>query len=59
VLADWAQRFYRRARPIRRSAKHITDGVRPAIACWRRCWKAALDQDAIAEAIKERCAPPA
>ncbi len=55
VLADWAQRFYLPVQPSAEDlARHITDGVRPAIGLLARMLEgAAWDKAAIGESIKE------
>ena len=54
-LADWAQRFY--AEPTRNAdeaAKHLTEGVRPAISMLAKMLEGcAWTKEAIGEAIKE------
>jgi len=55
VLADWAQRFYADVVPnAEEAAKHITDGVRPAISMLARMLEACpWTKEDIAEAVKE------
>jgi glutamyl-tRNA synthetase len=55
VLADWAQRFYAPVQPNADEVlKHITDGVRPAIAMLARMLEGCpWQKEAITEAIKE------
>lgn len=55
ALADWAAKFYGPIQPdADEMAKHVTDGVRPAIGLLARALEAcAWDKAAIAEAIKE------
>jgi len=55
VLADWAARFYQPVEPSAEDlAKHITDGVRPAISMLARMLEGvAWDRAAIAESLKE------
>jgi glutamyl-tRNA synthetase len=55
VLADWAQRFYGDVIPnADEAAKHITDGVRPAIAMLAKMLEACpWTREAIGEAVKE------
>ncbi len=55
VLADWAQRFYVDVEPnADEAAKHITDGVRPAISMLARMLEGCpWTREDIAEAVKE------
>ena len=55
VLADWAQRFYVDVEPnADEAAKHITDGVRPAIGMLAKMLEACpWTKEAIGEAVKE------
>jgi glutamyl-tRNA synthetase len=55
VLADWAQRFYTDVTPNPdEAAKHITDGVRPAISMLAKMLEACpWTREDITEAIKE------
>lgn len=55
VLADWAQRFYADVVPnADEAAKHITDGVRPAISMLAKMLEACpWTKEDIAEAVKE------
>jgi glutamyl-tRNA synthetase len=55
VLADWAQRFYGDVTPnADEAAKHITDGVRPAISMLAKMLEAnEWTKEAIGEAIKD------
>ncbi|HYF20887.1 MAG TPA: glutamate--tRNA ligase [Ramlibacter sp.] len=55
ALADWVQRFYLPVQPSAEDlAKHITDGVRPAISMLAKMLEAgAWDKAAIAESLKE------
>lgn len=55
VLADWAQRFYADVEPnADEVAKHITDGVRPAIGMLAKMLEgSAWTRDDITQAIKE------
>jgi len=55
VLADWVQRFYADVEPnADEVAKHITDGVRPAIGMLAKMLEACpWTKEAISEAIKE------
>ncbi|HZY19104.1 MAG TPA: glutamate--tRNA ligase [Ramlibacter sp.] len=55
ALAEWAARFYLPVTPSQDElAKHITDGVRPAIGMLAKMLEgAAWDKAAIAESIKE------
>jgi glutamyl-tRNA synthetase len=55
VLADWAARFYQDITPdAAEVAKHITDGVRPAIGILARMLESCpWTKEAIAEAVKE------
>ncbi|MCD6077695.1 MAG: gltX [Ramlibacter sp.] len=55
VLADWAQRFYTDVKPNpEEAAKHITDGVRPAISMLAKMLEACpWTREDITEAIKE------
>jgi glutamyl-tRNA synthetase len=55
VLADWAARFYTAVTPnAAEVAKHITDGVRPAISMLARMLEACpWTREDIAEAVKE------
>ncbi|MES2940220.1 MAG: glutamate--tRNA ligase [Pseudomonadota bacterium] len=55
ALADWVQRFYADVAPSAEDiAKHITDGVRPAIAMLAKMLEGCpWTKEAIAEAIKE------
>jgi glutamyl-tRNA synthetase len=55
VLADWAQRFYAPITPnADEVAKHITDGVRPAISMLAKMLEGCpWTKEAIAEAVKE------
>lgn len=55
VLADWAQRFYGDVTPdADEAAKHITDGVRPAISMLAKMLEACpWTKEAIGEAVKE------
>src|SRR5438105_2355723 len=55
VLADWAAKFYQPVQPnADELAKHVTDGVRPAIGMLARMLEGCpWDKAAIAEAVKE------
>jgi glutamyl-tRNA synthetase len=55
ALADWAQRFYQPVMPdADEKAKHITDGVRPAIGMLAKMLEGCpWTREAIGEAIKE------
>jgi glutamyl-tRNA synthetase len=55
ALADWAQRFYADVEPnADEAAKHITDGVRPAISMLAKMLQACpWTREDIAEAVKE------
>jgi glutamyl-tRNA synthetase len=55
ALADWAAKFYAPVQPAPEEiAKHITDGVRPAISMLSRMLEAcAWDKASIGEALKE------
>jgi len=55
VLADWAQRFYGDVQPnADEAAKHITDGVRPAISMLAKMLESnEWTKEAISEAIKD------
>ncbi|MGZ5181583.1 MAG: glutamate--tRNA ligase, partial [Ramlibacter sp.] len=55
ALADWAARFYLPVQPTAEDlAKHITEGVRPAVSMLARMLEsAAWEKGAIAESIKE------
>lgn len=55
VLADWAQRFYADVKPdADEAARHITDGVRPAISMLAKMLEACpWTKEDIAEAVKE------
>jgi glutamyl-tRNA synthetase len=55
VLADWAQRFYTDVTPDpAEAAKHITDGVRPAISMLAKMLEGVpWTREDIAEAVKE------
>lgn len=55
VLADWVQRFYTDVTPDpQEAAKHITDGVRPAIGMLAKMLEGCpWTREAIAEAVKE------
>ncbi|MCE3271231.1 MAG: gltX, partial [Ramlibacter sp.] len=55
VLADWAQRFYADVTPNPdEAAKHITDGVRPAIGMLAKMLEACpWTKEDITEAVKE------
>ena len=55
VLADWASRFYLPVQPSAEDlAKHITDGVRPAISMLAKMLEGvAWDKAAITESLKE------
>lgn len=55
VLADWAQRFYGDVTPnADEAAKHITDGVRPAISMLAKTLEGnEWTKEAIGEAIKD------
>jgi glutamyl-tRNA synthetase len=55
VLADWAARFYQDVQPdAAEAAKHITDGVRPAVAMLAKMLEGCpWEKPAITEAIKE------
>jgi glutamyl-tRNA synthetase len=55
VLADWAQRFYAEVTPnADEVAKHITDGVRPAIGMLAKMLEGCpWTKEAINEAVKE------
>jgi len=55
VLADWAARFYLPVQPSAEDlAKHITDGVRPAISMLAKMLEGvAWEKSAIAESLKE------
>jgi glutamyl-tRNA synthetase len=55
VLADWAAKFYRPVQPeAEELAKHVTEGVRPAIGMLARMLEGCpWDKPAIAEAVKE------
>lgn len=55
ALADWAQRFYTDVTPDpQEAAKHITEGVRPAIGMLAKMLETApWTKEAITEAIKE------
>lgn len=55
VLADWAQRFYGDVTPnADEAAKHITDGVRPAISMLAKTLEGnEWTKEAISEAIKD------
>ncbi len=55
VLADWASRFYLPVQPSAEDlAKHITDGVRPAISMLAKMLEGvAWDRAAITESLKE------
>jgi glutamyl-tRNA synthetase len=54
-LADWAQRFYiEPQRNAEEAAKHLTDGVRPAVGMLAKMLEgSAWSREAINEAIKE------
>ncbi|WBY03089.1 glutamate--tRNA ligase [Ramlibacter tataouinensis] len=55
ALADWAQRFYQEVQPSAEDvAKHITEGVRPAIGLLAKMLEGVpWDKAAIAESLKE------
>lgn len=55
VLADWVQRFYAPVEPnADEAARHITDGVRPAIGMLAKMLEACpWTREAISEAVKE------
>jgi glutamyl-tRNA synthetase len=55
ALADWAARFYRPIQPDRAElAKHVVDGVRPAVGMLARMLEGCpWEKAAISEAIKE------
>ncbi len=55
ALADWAARFYRPVEPDpQERAKHVVDGVRPAIGMLARMLEACpWEKSAIGEAVKE------
>ncbi|HVE53327.1 MAG TPA: glutamate--tRNA ligase [Ramlibacter sp.] len=55
VLADWVQRFYADVEPnADEAAKHITDGVRPAIGMLAKMLEGCpWTKEAISEAVKE------
>jgi glutamyl-tRNA synthetase len=55
VLADWAQRFYTDVQPDPvEAAKHLTDGVRPAISMLAKMLEECpWTKEDIAEAVKE------
>jgi glutamyl-tRNA synthetase len=55
VLADWATKFYQPVQPdAQELAKHVTEGVRPAIGMLARMLEGCpWDKAAIAEAVKE------
>jgi len=55
VLADWASRFYLPVQPSAEDlARHITEGVRPAISMLAKMLEGvAWDKAAIAESLKE------
>jgi glutamyl-tRNA synthetase len=55
VLADWAARFYQPVQPSDEDrAKHLTDGVRPAISMLAKMLEGvAWEKGAIAECLKE------
>ncbi len=55
VLADWAARFYTPVQPSAEDlARHITDGVRPAISMLARMLEGvAWEKGAIADSLKE------
>lgn len=55
VLTDWVQRFYAPVEPnAEEAAKHITDGVRPAIAMLAKMLEGCpWTKEAISEAVKE------
>jgi len=55
VLADWAQRFYTDITPnADELAKHLTDGVRPAISMLAKMLEGCpWTKEAVAEAVKE------
>ncbi len=55
ALADWAARFYRPVQPVAEEvAKHVTDGVRPAIGMLAKMLESCpWTKAAIGEAIKE------
>jgi glutamyl-tRNA synthetase len=55
VLADWAERFYGDVQPnADEAAKHITDGVRPAISMLAKMLEGnEWTKEAISEAIKD------
>jgi len=55
ALADWAARFYLPVQPTAEDlAKHITEGVRPAVSMLARMLEsAAWEKGAIAESLKE------
>jgi glutamyl-tRNA synthetase len=55
VLADWATKFYQPVQPdAQELAKHVTEGVRPAIGMLARMLEGCpWDKPAIAEAVKE------
>jgi glutamyl-tRNA synthetase len=55
VLADWAQRFYQPVQPSAEDlARHITDGVRPALSMLAKMLEGvAWDKASIAQCLKE------
>jgi glutamyl-tRNA synthetase len=55
MLADWAAKFYQPVQPnVEEMAKHVTEGVRPAVGMLARMLEGCpWDKAAIAEAVKE------